>query len=62
MRLLTFGDSWSYGVGAGYQESWTQEYYHNHQSDNELANKVVQMTHNFAGSLQTIMDKEELEI
>lgn len=41
MRLLTFGDSWSYGVGAGYQESWTQEYYHNHKSDKEIANKYA---------------------
>ena len=41
MRLLTFGDSWSHGVGAGYQEPWTQEYYLNLKSDKEIADKYA---------------------
>jgi len=40
MRLLTFGDSWSYGIGAGYQDSWTLEDYHKQKSDKDIRPKV----------------------
>ena len=41
MRLLTFGDSWSYGIGAGYQDSWTLEDYHKQKSDKDIADKYA---------------------
>ena len=54
MRLLTFGDSWSYGIGAGYQDSWTPEYYHKHKSNKAVADKYA-----FRTILAKELDAEE---